>query len=696
MARRSSMSGGGKGSEGAGGAALYDFTALKNATATFCAGLLVPNSSLILHDLLSPDCKFSSAGKEKEIRKGDAQCMESLLEFQTMIFQFEKEHGSLRRGLKINEKKQKTRILLLPSNVTMTFRIGFILQWECGVLVHVTVVEDPWQGFLDELTASEENRKLDQQSTNNLRKSVSSSHLKWRKISDVVVDAFVTNVDESGGGTEHEIVKFTSSHPDTLSTEEPLVDLNIEGELSISNDQTSDFDSNNSHAHVIAVGVTDGTERDETATSISATNNIDTNIDCAQQTRISSDENIFTSGATLEDIKIDLDSVTDDKVIDELTWDNTIVDQPLSVAVEKNRIRFDTTVNALLVNERCEIECHDDLFYSQSELKAFQNELNNEITSVQKQHQVKFEVATKIYFCNTPDEIQEIKNEGAIKKGPDYDHRKKIISNATKNEKSNWFPGKNLPLVRLVRAYKKRQKSFELMDDIPRRRSSSHTVENYAEVEGRISEIRSDSFGTSARGRDPEATKFVISVKVLCCVNLNARKTKFMSKNNVVQVRVGSESFECPLVSTSSAVDNDNPTFLFSVSVDDAMHGCIEFKISSSALTKAVVGAARIPFVAIKNRKDSCQPSYIILPITSNVSDYKSIGRGFYCRSSDAIAGQNEESSFLQRMIKIGRLASPKSPSFDASKLTKLCVEITKVDVSGSDFTVETSDDILC
>jgi hypothetical protein len=47
-------------------------------------------------------------------------------------------------------------------------------------------------------------------------------------------------------------------------------------------------------------------------------------------------------------------------------------------------------------------------------------------------------------------------------------------------------------------------------------------------------------------------------------------------------------------------------------------------------------------------------------------------------------------------MIKIGRLASPKSPSFDASKLTKLCVEITKVDVSGSDFTVETSDDILC
>jgi hypothetical protein len=149
-------------------------------------------------------------------------------------------------------------------------------------------------------------------------------------------------------------------------------------------------------------------------------------------------------------------------------------------------------------------------------------------------------------------------------------------------------------------------------------------------------------------------------------------------------------------VSTSSAVDNDNPTFLFSVSVDDAMHGCIEFKISSSALTKTVVGVARIPFVAIKNRKDSCQPSYIILPITSNVSDYKSIGRGFYCRSSDAIAGQNEESSFLQRMIKIGRLTSPKSPSYDASKLTKLCVEITKVDVSGSDFAVETSDDILC
>eukprot|EP00603_Paraphysomonas_imperforata_P014507 CAMPEP_0114454800 /NCGR_PEP_ID=MMETSP0104-20121206/2770_1 /TAXON_ID=37642 ORGANISM="Paraphysomonas imperforata, Strain PA2" /NCGR_SAMPLE_ID=MMETSP0104 /ASSEMBLY_ACC=CAM_ASM_000202 /LENGTH=656 /DNA_ID=CAMNT_0001627199 /DNA_START=114 /DNA_END=2084 /DNA_ORIENTATION=- len=640
----------------------YDFGLLKTATASFCSGILIENNSITLHNLLSPDCKFSTAGKE--LLTGDTHCMKNLLELQPSIFEFEKEHGSMRRGLKINEKKQKTRILLMPSNATLTFRIGFILHWECGLLIHVTVVHDPWQGFLDELTASDDNRKLDQLSTTSLKKSVSASHYAWRKISDIVVDGFVPCPPDDSSINDIGNIVLRASHP----SNESLANLTTSGEISSTNEV---------HLSLKEESVPDSS---------------------MHGVGMSSDESIFHASNICDDIEVDVDSSTDDGLLRDLKWDASSRSKSAAKSdekstasgtlIEKKRIRFDTTVNALLIQERCEMIPQGDLFFTQIELKASQFEFSNEVTTVQQQHKVKFEVAQKIYFCTSPDEIQEIKKEAAVsvKKGHEFDKRKKIIDKAVSGDDDKWYPGKNLPLVKLMKAHKRKQRKkkaeLETANDVRRRRSSSQSVESYADVEGRISVIRCDSFGSSVRGRDPEATKYVLSVKVLCCVNLNLRKTKFMSNTNTIKVRVGNESFDCPLASHSSPVDNDNPTFLFSVSVDEAMHGSIEFILSSSALKKVTIGAFRVPFVSIKNRSDSCQPSHIIIPISKNELDYKSIGRGFYCRSSDAIPGEVEESAFLKRMYEIKQLARPQSKK--KSDVTKLYVEITKVDVSGS------------
>lgn len=611
--------------------------------------------------------------------------MQSFLELQNVIFAFEKDSCVLRRGLKINEKKETTRLLLFPSNVAMTFRMGFILHWECGVLIQVTVVQEPWQGFLEELTASDDNRKLDQHATNSMKKSVGSAHHNWRRISDLVVDAYVSSPECTEGGDVaseevFEVMRFVHSDdlPDTPDASSPPCSATVqeEDECVVCGDEAIPPD-NQSLQNTAAVpsGVDNFTAF------------------------ISSDESIF-NGSFMDDIEIDIDFTPDggskkkEETPGKKTKSAKSQHQPEEPAVEKRRIRFDTTVKVLLISERCELISPDEVFYNHRDLKAFQIDLGDAVSKIQREHRCKFEVATKIYFCNTPEEIEEVKNSAAADRG---DVRKKILKSASldlspKREGSEWYPGKHLPLVRLLRKRLKKkaeEKAIRLSNsNLTLKRGSSLSLGNYAEVEGRISEIRSVSFGSSGRGRDPEAAKFVLTVKVICGVNLftgNPSINKLLSTTHSVKVSVGNESFTCPVESHKSPIVTEGSTFLFSVSVDESTQGNIVFAVYSTALTKSVVGKVRIPFVAIKTRYDSCQPSHLILPLTTTSADFTSIGRGFYCRSSDAMAGEeSEESSFMSRMFKINRL-SPTATSYNVAKLPKLHVEITKVDVSGND-----------
>ena len=674
----------------------YDFTSLKNATATFCAGLLVANNSAILQDLLSPDCKVSN---HKETKRGSEECMQSLFDLQSIILKFEAENCPLRRGVKINEKEEKTRLLLMPMNGTMPFRLGLILHWECGILIHVSIVEDPWQGFLDELSASEANRKLNQQSTNSLKKSVSAAHHSWRRISDVVVDAYLINIenddedekeegkgatDDGAGQTIVKLCHDTSSNTEGLETSESNSTID---EKAVHREEQSHVENTQTRKHSVP----------------------------------SSDENIFHSASFIDDIEIDFDQ---SGLADQLNCEKTGNE-------DTRRIRFDTTVNALLIAERCELTSNNDLFYSSKELKSFQADLNDELLVVQREHRVKSEVAMKIYFCTSPDEIEEIKSKNENKKTPYRKSLTHINNTANQSEGGGDKEGGNhswyhhLPVPRLVRALKHKQKKKKNAGG-NRKTSKTHSgppsltdlrsSSSLHDIEGHISEIRASSFGSSLRGRDPEATKLVLTVRVLCCVNLQSRNPSFnklRAMNISVKVQVGPESFKTPVVSRSNPIFSNASTFLFSVSLEETMHGDISFTIYSTATTTNVVGAARIPFVAVKTRYDSTHPSRIIIPITSNEPDIKSVGKGFYCVSrgddekknlvssdekgaagggeggglSVETGGGNDEeddedTAFLKNMYKIKRL-SKSSLNYDVNKLPKLYVEVTKVDVSG-------------
>ena len=667
----------------------YDFATLKAATTLFGTNLLVSKSTTGVYDLLSPDCKLSW---NQDTNVGISHCMKKLLDFQRIISKFERENCALRRGLKVNEKAEKTRMLFMPLAGSMDFRMGLILHWENGIIIHVTVVENPWQGFLDELTASDENRKLNQRSTNNMKKSVGESHHYWRRISDVVVDAcLMGNVDAEENETDndngHTVVRLRDVDNKTTKSTEKHDTMFCE---SGGNDETATRDNgSNELPHTVQKNVESPKD------------------DNVFFTTMSHDEGLFNAGSFMDDIEIDLDignsskgkpKFSDTKI--NISEDSFRFDSKSQcvdcLSTQKKKIRFDTTVSALLIAERCEI-LHLDLFYNNKDLKAFQGDYNKEINSIQRKHNVSLDVAVKIYHSdvNSPEDIQRIKKENY---GKSFQFPRMNSAHIENTSDSGWYPGKNLPIVRLVKAYKKHQKKKSEEEENDRRISLSFSTGSFddhpfEDIEGRITEIRASSFGSSLRGRDPEATKYVITVKVLYCANLHIRNpsfNKFRTMNNSVRVQVGDEAFETPVVCDSNPIFSDGSTFLFSVSLEEATHGTVDFTIYTTALKKNVLGALRIPLVAIRTSHNSSNPNRIVAPILTSKPNLTSIGKGFYCVNRDdggfvekAFREEvlDEDSSFLRYMYKTNRLVQA-SASYDINKIPRLYAEITKVDVS--------------
>ena len=93
----------------------YNVALLTKATSKFCTGIMTRENVVILEDIMSPDCRVSQQGGcNDHAATSKDNSSEVLIQLQNTLIQFQERNCLLRRGLKVNEKKQKTRLLMIP------------------------------------------------------------------------------------------------------------------------------------------------------------------------------------------------------------------------------------------------------------------------------------------------------------------------------------------------------------------------------------------------------------------------------------------------------------------------------------------------------------------------------------------------------------------------------------------------------
>lgn len=329
----------------------YD-TNLHAATTVFWNALHIEGETA-LRDLLSPDCQYIGKGEGIECYGCDA-CIEKLTELKMGIIEFEKTCTKLRIGVKVNRRKKTSRFLISPLQKSFEFSLGVLLLWECGIIIGIKVIDDAPNDFLESSRLGRENARLSQAQNIVMRSRTGKSHYKWRQVAVTKHTGVVVG--------QADMASFIKS------------DGNTEGPRDQESPGTNSLNSKaNEHG---------GPEEIFIPIKVDFTND--------------TQEPLHTSCVVINsDPTVSRRSVDDSA--EETT--NTAKSCPEAIVVDNNkkRLRFDHTVTAALIQERCELP-PEGVFYTALDIHHFTQDFAEEVREVARKHNVSYKEAIDIYY----------------------------------------------------------------------------------------------------------------------------------------------------------------------------------------------------------------------------------------------------------------------------------------------------------
>jgi hypothetical protein len=162
-------------------------TNLNAATTRFWNSLYFQDND-VLSNLLSPDCHLTLKSSGTGCL-GLNECLRILTEIQSRMSIFEQDKGKLRFTMKLNKIKRSARFLVTPIDSTLKFNLGFQLEWECGIVIAIRVIEDPSPGFL--VIKKGISKSLSDVQNTLIRQQTGQSHHEWRTRTQMTVTAIV-------------------------------------------------------------------------------------------------------------------------------------------------------------------------------------------------------------------------------------------------------------------------------------------------------------------------------------------------------------------------------------------------------------------------------------------------------------------------------------------------------------------------
>jgi hypothetical protein len=363
----------------------YD-TNLHAATTVFWNALHVVDGEIALRDLLSPDCQYVGKGEGIECYGCDA-CIEKLAELKMGIIEFEKSCSKLRIGVKVNRRKKTSRFLISPLQKTFEFSLGVLLLWECGIIIGIKVIDDAPKDFLESSRLGRENSRLSQAQNTVMRSRTGKSHHKWRQVAVTKPTGVVVGQTDMAS-----FVKMGAN----------------DGKDSEESRPAAATDSANSSKSKPEAGSEGGPE--EIFVPIKAEFIGDTH------------EPLHTSAVLVDDHRRSNEAGGTSNCTDGAT---VIIDN------NKKRLRFDRTVQAALIQERCELP-HEGVFYTALDIHHFTQDFAEEVREVARKHNVSYKDAIDIYYGRK-------KNAGASSSTSSGNSASK--STLERVDSVGWYPG---------------------------------------------------------------------------------------------------------------------------------------------------------------------------------------------------------------------------------------------------------------
>lgn len=322
-------------------------TNLNAATTRFWNSLYFHDQH-VLQDLLSPDCHLMIKSTGTGCI-GIMECMKILIEIQNRMKIFETEKGKLRFTMKLNKIKRSARFLITPIDNTLKFNLGFQLEWECGIIIGIKVVEDPSSGFL--VIKKSGKPSSDIQNTI-IRQQTGPSHHEWRQQSQTIVTGFVIPKEIPVVATESP--KYESKSHFTFDQINDLTEIHFVSpkELKKSSGEQGDEDK-------------------EEESSITSPSN------ASQSLSPSSLTTFIYPG-------------------DEITSHSEAQPSSPPQNIFNSKIKFSPETRALLVPERSELPCKE-LFYNASDFQLFAIDYGDEIKEIMMTKRVSPQQAIAIY-----------------------------------------------------------------------------------------------------------------------------------------------------------------------------------------------------------------------------------------------------------------------------------------------------------
>jgi hypothetical protein len=313
-------------------------TNLNAATTRFWNSLYFHDQH-VLQDLLSPDCHIMLKSTGTGCI-GITECLKILNEIQNRMKIFETQKGKLRFTMKLNKVKRSARFLITPIDHTLKFHLGFQLEWECGIVIGIKVVEDPSPGFL---VIKKTGKVLSDMQNTIIRQQTGPSHYEWRQRSHTLVTGFVLPKDTTVVG------------PGTTTTESP----SYESKSHFTFDQMNDL----TEIHLIPLTKEFEEKSDEAEEGVTSS---------ATPSPPAPPQSFIYPG------------------------DDLISSSSPSLNTHNSKLKFSPRTEALLVPERSELPCKE-LFYGASDFQLFAIDYGDEIKEIMMTKRVSPQQAIAMY-----------------------------------------------------------------------------------------------------------------------------------------------------------------------------------------------------------------------------------------------------------------------------------------------------------
>lgn len=657
-------------------------TNLNAATTRFWNSLYFQDND-VLENLLSPDCHIVLKSNGTGCI-GIQECMKIFKEIQNRMSHFEHEKGKLRFTMKLNKVKRSARFLITPIDSTLKFNLGFQLEWECGIIIGIKVVEDPSPGFL---VIKKSGKTLSDTQNTIIRQQTGPSHHEWRKVSNTVVAGVVLpkeNISNDGPLESKTRYEFENQSDSTEIRFIPVESADQDkfiypGDDVLALDELETQNSNNSKlkfspkTHVLLVP-----ERNELPYKELFYNASDFQLfaidygdeikEIMMSKRVSPQQAIAIyhslpsrSTEVVPPSDVDLTSTEEEKKSDpedeDGIEDSTLVDPPSIPPVLVSSLKAD------IENERKERE--------------FRNSTSSDTSRQRRGWYPGTYQHSRLFLKNCVGKFLGI-IRNSVTGGQDIEEEARprapsVPSSATSS--SGWYPGKFLGKLR---GSSQKQTPYEPEGYLESTNKELSNQSNPTPPREQVPEGFTELLQThSSAGSTP---KFFIALTVLGCNNLKSPLKRVIPRpiNSCVQVIVNEEAQATEIVSNNRHPRyQENNTFMFAVQPEAATEGFIEFIVTHKGLIDyEMIGMVRLPFAGISMQRDCQSPDYLLLPLTSRTPNIYSIGKGFHTFNKETISKDPSNPS-LEGIV----FHDSSGVDYNATEVPSLFVRVFKVNI---------------